>query len=258
VARDFKVVFSGEGGDELFAGYGRYRRTKLQRWLANLRSPGSGGFRTRGLLGGWRGQLLGPGLRGHGAAARAGFAAAWASTPAGWTDLQRMQYTDIATELADQLLVKVDRMLMAWGLEGRVPLLDHRVVEFALGLPDALKRQGREGKLFLKRWAEPVYGAELLRRPKRGFSVPVAQCLAGENLRRLEQVLPNHPAFAGLFEPDGVRQLIRRQAARGDVEARLWPLLQFAVWQRIFIQGGGERPEIFADPIDFIATSGPP
>jgi len=258
VARDFKVVFSGEGGDELFAGYGRYRRTKLQRWLANLRTPGSGGFRTRGLLGRWRKPLLSGPLREYLPAARQGIIDAWASSPSTWSDLRRMQYTDMVTELADQLLVKVDRMLMAWGLEGRVPLLDHRLVEFALGLPDGLKVRGREGKHFLKRWAEPIYGQALIHRPKRGFSVPVGQCLAGDNLRRLESVLPRHPAFAGGLEPAGITALIKRQAAKGDVAATLWPLLQFAIWQRIFIEGGGARPEVFADPVDFIASSGRP
>jgi asparagine synthase (glutamine-hydrolysing) len=164
-----------------------------------------------------------------------------------------MQYTDMATELPDQLLVKVDRLLMAWGLEGRVPLLDHRLVEFALALPDDLKVQGREGKHFLKRWAEPIYGAELIRRPKRGFSVPVAACLAGENLRRLGAILPNHPAFAGLFEPAGIRRLIQRQAAQADVTDIVWALLQFAIWHRLFIAGAGRKPEVYTDPIDFIA-----
>jgi len=138
VARDFKVVFSGEGGDELFLGYGRYRRSKLQRWLANLRTPGSGGFRTRGRLGGaWRKRLLSPWMQQHRSAGRLGFIDAWRTTPADWSALQRMQYTDMATELTDSLLVKVDRTLMAWGLEGRVPLLDHRLVEFALSLADS-------------------------------------------------------------------------------------------------------------------------
>jgi asparagine synthase (glutamine-hydrolysing) len=253
VARDFKVVFSGEGGDELFAGYGRYRRTRLQRWLANLRKPGSGGFRTRGHLGAWRELLLSRALKDRQTAGRQGFINAWKATPASWSDLRRMQYTDMATELPDQLLVKVDRLLMAWGLEGRVPLLDHRLVEFALALPDDLKVQGREGKHFLKRWAEPIYGADVIRRPKRGFSVPVAACLAGENLRRLGAILPNHPAFAGLFEPAGIRQLIQRQAAKADVTDIVWALLQFAIWQRLFIVGSGQKPEVYTDPIDFIA-----
>ncbi len=253
-AKDFKVVFSGEGGDELFAGYGRYRRTKLQRWLANLRSPGSGGFRTRGELGSeWRKKLLSSSLRSRLAAGRQGFKDAWRRTPNTWSDLQRMQYTDMTTELPDQLLVKVDRMLMAWGLEGRVPLLDHRLVEFALNLPDDFKVRGREGKLFLKRWAEPIFGSDLIRRPKRGFSVHVGMCLNGENLRKLGQLLPNHPAFSGLFDPSGITALINRQATKQDVPEILWSLLQLAVWHRLFIEGNGQKPDVFTDPIDFIA-----
>ncbi len=254
VARDFKVVFSGEGGDEAFAGYGRYRRSNLQRWLANLCAPGSGGFRTRGFLGRqWRRRLLRPSVQEHLSARRQGFVDAWNASPASWTGLQRMQYTDMATELPDQLLVKVDRMLMAWGLEGRVPLLDHRLVEFALGLPDDLKLLGREGKHFLKRWAEPVYGKELIHRPKRGFSVPIGLCLQGENLRRLGGVLPDHPAFSGWFDRSAIAALIARQSTKADVPVILWSLLQFAIWHRIFIEGGGERPEVFVDPVDFIA-----
>jgi asparagine synthase (glutamine-hydrolysing) len=256
-AREFKVVFSGEGGDELFAGYGRYRRSKLQRWLANLRSPGSGGFRTRGRLGRqWRKELLSPSLQKQLAAGRQGFIDTWQAAPSGWSDLQKMQHTDLATELADQLLVKVDRTLMAWGLEGRVPLLDHRLAEFALSLPDELKVRGREGKHFLKRWAEPVYGTALVRRPKRGFTVPVAACLADEPLKRLAHILPNHPAFAGLFQPEGIKQLIARQAVKADVHDTIWALLQFAIWHGLFIQGQGEKPPLFADPIEFVAAGG--
>ncbi len=254
VARDFKVVFSGEGGDESFAGYGRYRRTKLQLWLANLLSPGSGGFRTRGILGNqWRKRLLGQSLRVSLPAWRQGIIDAWRATPAEWSDLQRMQGTDMQTELADQLLVKVDRMLMAWGLEGRVPLLDHRLVEFALTLPDSLKVQGREGKHFLKRWAEPIFGADFVRRPKRGFSVPVNQCLDGENLAKLKRVLPGHQALAGWFEPAEIASLIDRQSARQDVADIVWALLQFAVWHRIFIEADGKKPELCVNPVDFIA-----
>lgn len=254
VARDFKVVFSGEGGDELFAGYGRYRRTKLQRWLANRVSPGSGGFRTRGLLGyEWRKRLLGRTLREQLPAGRQGIIDAWRATPANWSDLQRMQGTDMQTELSDQLLVKVDRMLMAWGLEGRVPLLDHRLVEFAMSLPDNLKLRGREGKHFLKRWAEPIFGPNFVRRPKSGFSVPVAKCLEGENLAKLRQVLPGHKALSGLFEPDGVATLIERESAKQDVSDIVWALLQFAVWHRIFLDGHGQRPELDVNPVDFIS-----
>ena len=255
VAKEFKVVFSGEGGDELFMGYGRYRRSPVQRWLANLLAPGSGGFRTRGRIDrAWIRQLLTPRLRSHLPAARQGFIDAWQSTPAAWSAMQRMQFTDMATELAEQLLVKVDRALMAWGLEGRVPLLDHQLVEFALALPDDLKVRGREGKHFLKRWATPIFGQELIHRPKSGFSVAVGKCLKGENLRKLARILPHHDAYAGLFEPAGITALVTRQETRGDVTLILWSLLQYAVWHRVFIEGHGARPEVFTDPIEFIAS----
>ena len=255
VAKDFKVVFSGEGGDELFMGYGRYRRSKLQRWLANLRNPGSGGFRTRDRLGAaWTKRLMNPQMRPHLPAARQGFMDAWQASPGSWTPLQRMQYTDMATELAESLLIKLDRALMAWGLEGRVPLLDHRLVEFALSLPDDLKVRGREGKHFLKRWAAPIFGKDLIHRPKSGFSVAMSKCLQGENLRRLGLVLPQYEAFAGSFDPQGIAALLARQSAKGDVTQILWSLLQFAVWHRLFVAGNGTRPEVFTDPIDFIAN----
>ena len=254
VSQQFKVVLSGEGGDELFAGYGRYRRSKLQRWSANLIRPGSGGFRTRGLLGAyWRKNLLTAELRQHLASGRRGFIDAWQATPSQWSDLHRMLCTDISTELVDQLLVKVDRMLMAWGLEGRVPLLDHRLVEFALALPDPFKLKGKEGKHFLKRWCEPIFGNKLMRRPKSGFSVPLAKCLTGKTLHRLSQVLPTHPAFKDLFNEDGIRAMIRRQEAKGDCGKTLSTLLQFALWHRIFVVGKGEKPELFMEPIEFIA-----
>ena len=254
-ARDFKVVFSGEGGDELFAGYGRYRRTQSQRWLANWLRPGSGGFRTRGQLSSKLARsFFSDALLAHADAGRQGFIEAWRQTPSRWSELQKMQFTDLTTELVDQLLVKVDRMLMAWGLEGRVPLLDHRLVEFALSLPDGLKVRGREGKYFLKRWASPIFGDDVIRRPKRGFSVNIAQCFQGDTLSRLGQVLPKHRALDGWFRPEAVSALIERQASqKGDV-SMLWALLQFVLWHRIFVEGQGERPEVFADPIAFIAS----
>ena len=192
-------------------------------------------------------------MREHLPAGRFGITTAWGSTPNFWSDLHRMQATDMATELTDQLLVKVDRMLMAWGLEGRVPLLDHRIVEFALRLPDELKVHKREGKLFLKRWAEPIFGSELIRRPKSGFTVPVGLFMQGDNLQKLGQILPGHKAFSGLFMPSGIDALVSRQSVKKDVHDILWSLLQFAVWHRIFIEGNGEKPEVFANPIEFIA-----
>jgi asparagine synthase (glutamine-hydrolysing) len=251
-ARALKVVLTGEGGDEVFAGYGRYRRTLPQRWLKNLVAPGSGGYRTRGQ---WRSpwvrHLLGPELRAADAARRAPVIAAWRATPADWTDVTRCQHADLVTWLPDELLVKTDRVLMSFGLEGRVPFLDHRVVEFGLSLPDSLKVGARHGKLFLKQWGERRLPRAHLRRRKRGFYVPMRGWLRGAFLDRLAIHLPAHPAIRRWFRPDAVAQLVREQQAGADATRAIWGLTQLAIWHRIFIEG--HVPSRDEDPLEWIA-----
>lgn len=252
--RDVKVVFSGEGGDEVFAGYGRYRTPLLRRWLRQLHDPGSGGFRSRGIFSRtMRRGLFGPALNTAADQWRQCFVTPWRESPADWTALQRMQYVDMTTWLPDDLLVKADRMLMAWGVEGRVPFLDHRVVEFGLSLPDALKVSGRSGKVFLKRWGERLLPGEDLWARKRGFTVPVKHWLSGGMLDRLQGVLPAQAGVAEWFQPDGVRALIERQRRHGDAAQALWSLLQFAVWHRMFVEGDGAMPALHQDPVDYIS-----
>jgi asparagine synthase (glutamine-hydrolysing) len=251
-ARELKVVLTGEGGDEAFAGYGRYRRTPLQRLLKNLVTPGSGGFRTRGQ---WRDrwvrQAFGAELRAASAARRAPFIAAWQATPRGWSHVTRCQYADLVTWLADDLLVKLDRVLMGFGLEGRVPFLDHRVVEFGLSLPDMLKIGPRQGKLFLKRWAERRLPREHLWRRKRGFYVPVRQWFRGDFLDKLSVRLSHHPLIQRWFLPEGVAALVREQQMGGNASRAIWGLMQLAIWHRIFIEG--HVPGRDEDPLEWIA-----
>ncbi len=252
-SRELKVVFSGEGGDEAFAGYGRYRMAAWERWVKGLVAPGSGGFRTRGTFrGAWPRRLFAPGLLAAAELARQPFVAAWRDTPSAWSDLQRMQYTDLTTALPDNLLVKLDRMLMAWGVEGRVPFLDHRVVEFALALPDHLKIGRRQGKLFLKQWASRLLPRELLFAHKRGFGVPVSAWFTQDFVSRLGRTLPEHPAIKTWFHPGAVRQLIERPGKTAVMVRMLWALLQFAIWYSLFIEGSGERPATMQDPLDVI------
>jgi asparagine synthase (glutamine-hydrolysing) len=251
-ARELKVVLTGEGGDEAFAGYGRYRRTPLQRLLKNLVTPGSGGFRTRGQWRDrWARQAFGAELRAATAAQRAPFIAAWRATPRGWSHVTRCQYTDLVTWLSDDLLVKLDRVLMGFGLEGRVPFLDHRVVEFGLSLPDALKIGPRQGKLFLKRWAERRLPPEHLWRRKRGFYVPVRQWFHGAFLDKLGARLPHHPMIQRWFLPEGVAALVREQRMGGNASRAIWGLMQLAIWHRIFIEG--HVPGLDEDPLEWIA-----
>ncbi len=251
--QQLKVVFSGEGGDEVFAGYGRYRTPRLRRRLRALRAPGSGGFRTRPLFRPARARsLFGPDLAEAARSWRDPFVAAWGAAPAAWSDLARMQWVDMATWLPDDLLVKADRQLMAWGVEGRVPFLDRRLVEFGLALPDRLKQEGRQGKWFLKRWAERHLPREMLWARKRGFTVPVKAWLRGAWLQRLGRVLAASPGIQAWFDTRALADLVQHQQRTGRDAAALWILLQFAIWHRLFIEGDGARPPGAVDPLDWL------
>ncbi len=253
-AGSLKVVFSGEGGDEVFAGYGRYRPDWFERQYKALRHPGSGGFRVRPELdAAWTRSLFAPelqvALRQH----RDPVVRAWRETPPGWSDLQRRQYADLQTNLQDDLLVKADRMLMSFGVEGRVPFVDHRVVEFGLSLPDGLKVSRRGGKLFLRRWAESFVPPDHLWRHKRGFHVPIGEWLRGSFLERLATLLPRSVAVRAWCRTDTVRALLARQQHRGDVSREVFSLLQFAIWHRLFIENGHRAPSAEEDPLEWIA-----
>jgi asparagine synthase (glutamine-hydrolysing) len=253
-ARSLKVVFTGEGGDEVFAGYRRYRPTTLERIGKDLLFPGSGGFRTRAQWSArWIRALFGPALRNLPGRTRQPFINAWRATPRTWTDLARRQYTDLSTALPDNLLVKADRMLMAFGLEGRVPLLDHRLVAFGLALPDELKLRGRTGKWLLRRWAAPRLPPGHLEHAKRGFHVPVAHWLGGSNAARVGALLQRNRGVCEWFRREGIPPLAAAcQAGRGG-HRELFGLLQFAIWHRLFIDGIDARPRADENPLDWIA-----
>ena len=196
-------------------------------------------------------RVFGAELKTAASARREPFIAAWRATPDVWSDVARCQYTDLCTWLPDDLLVKADRVSMAFGLEGRVPFLDHRVVEFGLGLSDELKVSGRQGKLFLKRWAERRIPREHLWQRKRGFYVPVPRWLKGELLDGLAARLPAHPVIQRWFQPDGVAALVGEQQHGGNVARLIWGLMQLAIWYRIFVEG--KVPGLDEDPLAWIA-----
>lgn len=250
---ELKVVFSGEGGDEVFAGYRRYQPGAAERWIKALRRPGSGGFRTRGQWSGrWSRRLFGSALQAVSVPDRQPFAAAWGATPRGWSDLQRRQYVDLVTALPDNLLVKTDRMLMGFGLEGRVPFLDHRLVEFGLSLPDDLKVRGRHGKWLLKQWAAPGLPPRHLEQPKRGFHVPVGDWLTGDLADRLGKRLAENRGIREWFRAPALADLVRaRRRGRGG-SRELFGLLQFAIWHRLFIEQPGLKPLPDEDPLEWV------
>ncbi|WP_310541465.1 asparagine synthase (glutamine-hydrolyzing) [Phenylobacterium sp.] len=201
------VVLTGEGGDELFGGYGRYRKALRPAWLGGRPAeprPGDAQALDR-----WRAQ---------------------ARPPAGLTRLQQAQWADIATWLPNDLLLKLDRCLMAHGLEGRTPFLDPRVADFAFPLPDRFKVRGRYGKWLVRKWLERVCPAADPWARKQGFTVPVDAWIA--------------PRAADLAERIGKVEAVRRVRTPDAVRATFvgggserWPLLFFAVWSLIHLEG---------------------
>jgi asparagine synthase (glutamine-hydrolysing) len=218
---ELKVVLTGEGGDELFAGYGRYRRA--------LRPPLFGG-RESGP------RPTSPCLHDNGALAverwRQATDPRTALSPAlGALDpLQQAQARDIAGWLPADLLLKLDRCLMAHGVEGRTPFLDPEVARFAFFLPDKFKVRGRMGKWILRRWLQRhCPGADPFGR-KAGFTTPVETWIAP----RASLIGPR------LAEVEGVRRFCDAAAVKTVFrDERLaehrWPLLFFAVWWGIHL-----------------------
>ncbi|SNS20565.1 asparagine synthase (glutamine-hydrolysing) [Streptosporangium subroseum] len=156
------------------------------------------------------------------------------------TDLARVLEVDTATYLPYDLLVKVDITTMANSMEARSPFLDHHLLEWAAGLPDALKVRNGQTKLLLKQAVAPWLPQELLHYPKQGFGVPLAAWLRGELRDLAHDLLTDGTARGrGLFRPSVVRGLLRRHAAGADHSDRLWALLQFELWHRAHAVPGG-------------------
>jgi asparagine synthase (glutamine-hydrolysing) len=253
-AKTMKVVFSGEGGDESFAGYGRYRTGIAERFMKRCLFPGTGGFRARGdLRGSMARQLLGPDLQAARAHWRTPLIESWKAYPARWSALQKMQALDLEHALPNNLLVKADRMLMAHGVEGRMPFVDRRIVEWGLMLPDSLKSDRHEGKKILKQWAAGFMPTEHFAAKKRGFYVPVNDWWRGDRLKSLGQILLSNESIKRWFDPKGVSLVLATQQRSGGAGRMLMSLLQFALWHRLFVESTvGELPEQI-DPLTYLS-----
>ena len=151
--------------------------------------------------------------------------------------LWRQQVADIKTYLADDILVKVDRMSMANSLEARSPFLDYRVVEFATGLPSHLKLKGFRTKYLLKRCMASKLPAPILNRKKEGFSIPMKNWLKRE-LRPLMQDLlsPTRLKRGGFFNAAYVQTLMTEHLAGvANHSHQLWSLMMFEIWQDSYL-----------------------
>ena len=146
------------------------------------------------------------------------------------TPLQWMSTVDLNIRLPELLLMRVDKMSMGVGLEGRVPFLDHRVVELALGISERVKTRGGGLKPVLKKAVRGVIPDDLIERPKQGFGVPLNSWFAGRLEALSTPVLDRFCREAGFLDPEGLRALRERSKGR-----RIWPLWNLALWWQEFI-----------------------
>jgi asparagine synthase (glutamine-hydrolysing) len=234
-AKEMKVVLCGEGGDELFGGYGRYRSAMRPALLGGRK------LRTRGFLDGFGV------LRDTSQAWRKGIAVAERQA-SGYsrTRLQQAQATDCVDWLPHDLLVKLDRCLMAHSMEGRTPMLDPVVADFAFRLPDKFKVRGGLGKYLLRRWLERALPASRPFAPKKGFTVPVEEWIAGRSAE-LAPIVAGSAGVAEVCYPDRVEALFRRYAQGGDKRMGIacWQLLFYALWHRIHAEGIKAKGSVF-------------
>jgi len=228
--QDVKVILSGEGGDEMFAGYGRYR-------AAARPFPFAKKLRARGVFDGL------DVLRAPPARWRDGIEAAeqqFRRRPA----LRRAQLTDIQDWLPHDLLQKLDRCLMAHGVEGRTPLVDKAVAKFAFSLPPKFLVRHGMGKFLLRLWLEKHFPAARPFAKKQGFDVPVGAWIAAKG-EVLGELVAKNPLVAELAEPERVRTLFSR-ASEKRAGFAAWVLLFTALWHRRHILNLPPAGDVFA------------
>ena len=150
------------------------------------------------------------------------------------TDGEKLCLWDLHNYMPGDVLVKVDRATMAASIEGREPLIDHRLVEFAFSLPFGMRRGALGAKHLLKKVLYRYVPRSMVERPKRGFSVPVQRWLAGD-LRSFvdEHLEPGRIARQGLLDPQMVRDYVKRlDAGDASVRERVWSLVALQMWHR--------------------------
>jgi asparagine synthase (glutamine-hydrolysing) len=272
------VVLTGEGSDEMFGGYARYRFYAMnQRWLRGYRLlPRAARAAIRNRVA--TSSLLSSTLRrkiqhtfvGRGedleslyldnfysafsaaeqrslfhhlstASPYANFHHYWDSRP-GLSALPRMLFADQKTYLIE-LLMKQDQMSMATSIESRVPFLDHEFVEFSTRVPEHMKLRNGEGKYIVKKAIEDLLPHEIIYRRKMGFPTPLRQWLLDPRAAHLFQIMrAGDGLLASYIDPSALADLLHRQVSgREDVTDRIWRLLTLQLWGDMFFTGKREE-----------------
>jgi asparagine synthase (glutamine-hydrolysing) len=263
--RHVKVVLNGDGGDEVFAGYGQFRAALLADRIPDVLRPSLGWL--AGLFPPWGSQrgMVRVGRRFLMKAARPlderifswsnyadipaierlagprvadrdqilGSYRTALEECADATLLSQLLSVSVRTFLLDDLLPKMDRMTMAHGLEARSPLLDRDLVSRVAALPDDVKRKGGQSKRVLKRAVEPWLPHGALDRPKHGFGVPIGAWFRTDLREMAESTLLDNPRLGALLPRKNIAELLREHGSgKSDRGSQLWLLLTLELWLR--------------------------
>lgn len=246
--RSAKMVLTGDGADELFAGYLKYAEHFSGGAAASVGLDPSY-LKAIGLFGQDREALYGPAMRGQVAED-----ASWrlfesvVAPVAGADAINQALYFDTVQLLPGNNLVKPDRMTMAVGLEARSPFLDYRMAEHAFSLPGAWKLQGRTTKYLLKQAVEPLIGTELTHRRKQMFTVPIGEWFKGRLAPFCREVLGERFRARGLIAGSAVDRLLAEHQGRAcDHTREIRVLIALELWHRIFIDADWRRPPSLAE-----------
>jgi asparagine synthase (glutamine-hydrolysing) len=272
-----KVVLTGEGSDELLAGYGRYRKTILNLSIGKLYGSFIPPILRDAVQSGVKGLptsrvrqkllrsflsvtpdiesiyfdnfavfplAMQTDLLTNEAREQIGLLDPYARVREALKQtnakslLDRLLYADIKTYL-HELLMKQDQMSMATSVESRVPFLDHKLVEFTCSLPERLKLRGGTTKYILREAMKGVLPEAILSRSKMGFPVPIGAWFRGAYKSVIDEyVLGERAVGRGIFNPEFVRSIVKRhQSGNENHDERLWALVNFEIWQRQFFDG---------------------
>ena len=281
-----KVVLTGDGGDEVFAGYDRYVVEDRERsyesvpWpirktaaaLGQILPDGARGKRFLqhfGLNGTTRyldavaflrrddlRRLFRPDVFTH-LAAHDPIAAAEASLQSGEDWLDAIQYFDLTNYLPQDVLTKVDRMTMAHSVEARPPLLDHRLIEFAATIPARLRLRGGTTKYLFKQAMRGILPDRIIDRQKQGFAVPLARWMRHDLSEFVTDILlSDRAATRGIFDLRQVEKVVQLNDSGRNLDLQLWTMLSFELWCRRFLDQRVTAPaRVHTPAVGVIATA---
>ena len=225
-SKNFKVALTGEGGDELFAGYGRYRKMK---------SFYKGAFRKLNILDqrDWDFEIK-----------------FFENQVSQLSKLQKYQFFDYINWLPNNLLVKLDRCLMAYGMEGRTPLIDKEIFESFFYIEDSFKQKNGYGKFLIRQFLNKKIENYNSFSRKKGFTVPIKSWIP-KKAKHLQQLLPKMEILRYFFNENDILSICKDVTNNDKLVRPLWHMIFISIWYAINIK----KVKTNGDFFDIISTS---